>query len=500
MKRLIALFVLLSIIAVGVLYRLYTLMNEDSAGVFMSGGKTSITVDSGYGNIYDRNSELFTNREFKTLGVKIGADGKPELTEDTGEFVFESPIRYTDSTAVHILGYQTSGGASGIERAYEEYLQSFHTENRVIYQADAKGKVLDGLPAEVQRAESKTGGVILTLDRGIQQIVENAADRGGLSKGAVVIMDMNGDIIASASFPDFDPNRVGDYLESPDSPLYNRAFAPYAVGSVFKLTAAATALEAGISHEYTYNCKGFINIGGNNFNCHSWAGHGVVDIHDAIVTSCNPFFISLTQDLNLINYHNNIKKYGFGQAVILTPGIYSDSGNVPTIAELRVPAELANLSFGQGKLTAAPLSICRFTVSVANGGILPSVRLVAGMCGSIENFSLENPLSGERVMSEETAAFLRQAMFDTIQMSVKTAIPDGVTAAGKTSTAQTGQFKPDGSEIVRVWFTGFFPYENPKYAVTVLCEDGVSGTLTAAPVFADIAAQVTEYEKHKNIT
>jgi penicillin-binding protein 2 len=164
------------------------------------------------------------------------------------------------------------------------------------------------------------------------------------------------------------------------------------------------------------------------------------------------------------------------------------------MSELRVPAELANLSFGQGKLTASPLQICRFTVSIADGGVLPPVRLVMGLADDIESFSFEKPLSGERVMSERTAAFLRYAMYDTIQKSVRTAIPTGVTAAGKTSTAQTGQYKPDGTEIVRVWFTGFFPYVKPKYAVTVICEDGISGTLTAAPVFADIATKITEHE------
>jgi penicillin-binding protein 2 len=204
--------------------------------------------------------------------------------------------------------------------------------------------------------------------------------------------------------------------------------------------------------------------------------------------------------LNLLKYYDNIKKFGFGEAIPLAPGISSHSGNLPRLSELRVPAELANLSFGQGKLTASPLSICRFTVSIADGGVLPPVRLVMGLADDIESFKSDEPLSGERVMSEETAAFLRYALYDTIQKSVRTAIPTGVLAAGKTSTAQTGQFKPDGTEIVRVWFTGFFPYYTPKYAVTVICEDGISGTLTAAPVFADIATKITEYDKHKNIT
>jgi penicillin-binding protein 2 len=493
MRRIVVIFVILSLIAGGVIFKLFNLISDNAEQTLTSGGRTSVTIDGGYGNIYDRNLVSFTNRESRLLAVGISEDGRPEVTQASAgdELVFDSPIRYSDNTAVHILGYSD---VSGIERAYSGYLQRFHIENKVYFGADAKGKVLDGLPTEVVKPEPENGGVVLTLDRDIQKIAEDAAKAGGLSKGAIVIMDMKGDIIASVSLPDFDPERVEEYLNAPDSPLYNRAFAPYAVGSVFKLTAAATALDAGISPEYTYNCKGFINVGGNNFNCHSWAGHGVIDIHDAIVTSCNPFFISLTQDMNLINYYNNIKKFGFGEEIFLAPGIASHSGNLPTVSELRVPAELANLSFGQGKLTATPLSICRYTVSIANGGVLPPVRLVMGLADDMENFKPDEQLPGERVMSERTASFLRYAMYDTIQKSVRTAVPTGVTAAGKTSTAQTGQFKSDGTEIVRVWFTGFFPYYKPKYAVTVICEDGISGTLTAAPVFADIASKITEHE------
>jgi penicillin-binding protein 2 len=506
MKKVILLTILSALFAAGIIYRLYILMNEDSAQTLISGGSTSITVDGGYGNIYDRNLVSFTNNESISSAVHVSSEGLPETTENISgvlpDFVFSTPIRYNSSTAVHILGYSGEGGATGIERAYSDYLQSFHTENKVVFQADAKGKVLDGLQAEIIRPEAHDGGVILTLDSRIQSIAETAAKEGGLSKGAVVIMDMKGDIIASVSLPDYDRNRVGDYLDAPDSPLYNRVFAPFAVGSVFKLTAAATALEAGISPQYSYHCKGFINVGGNNFNCHSWAGHGVINIHSAIVTSCNPFFISLTDDLSLTGYYNNVKTFGFGEEVGVAPGMVSAPGRLPSLYDiLSDPIERANFSFGQGKLTASPLSICRFTVSIANGGYLPSVRLVAGLADdigifeNIENKITDNPLPGSRVMSTQTAAFLRYAMYDTIQTSVRTAIPYGVSAAGKTSTAQTGQYKPDGTEIVRVWFTGFFPYENPKYAVTVLCEDGISGTLTAAPIFADIAAKITEAEE-----
>jgi penicillin-binding protein 2 len=503
MKRLYIIGILSVLFSAILIYRLAVLKNSDvlaNAG----GGSVSLTVDGGYGNIYDRNFVKQTNNETIYQSVFEQA-GKPVLAEvtapDTGLYVFETPKRYSNTTAVHILGYNSGETATGIERAYRSFLESKHETGRITFPANAKGQLLDGLGYDLTPINPVSGGVILTLDANIGRLVREAAESEGLTKGAVVIMNMSGDIIASESFPDFDPNNVEDYLGAPDAPLFNRVFAPFAVGSVFKLTAAAEALRENISPDYTYNCRGYIDVKGVRFNCHSWAGHGVTDIHDAIVYSCNPFFIALGEDISLTKYHANLKSYGFGVGLMLAPGFETSSGNLPTLEELRVPAERANLSFGQGKLTASPFQICRFTAAIANGGLLPSPRLVMGITDNIETAQINtvNPVPPVRVMSEETARFLSSAMFDTIKTSVTTAIPVGVTAAGKTSTAQTGQIKADGSEIVHVWFTGFFPYENPEYAVTVIAEDGISGTLTAAPVFREIAERLTR-NSHKNIT
>jgi penicillin-binding protein 2 len=351
--------------------------------------------------------------------------------------------------------------------------------------------VLEGAGAEVDFAPEPKSGVVLTLDADIQRAAVEAAARNGLEKGAIVIMGMDGDILASASFPEFNPADVESYLEATDAPLFNRAWNPFAVGSIFKLTAAAEALEQGITPEYTYHCRGSIAVAGNTFHCHSWAGHGVIDIHDAIVYSCNPFFIALASDISLTRYRARLTQFGFGEGTDFTAGLSAASGNLPTMTELQVPAERANLSFGQGKLTATPLQICRFTAAIAAGGEMPEPRLVKTLIDTNGIEAEQIKARPVRVMSEQTAEFLRTSMVDTIAVSVQTARPRTVTAGGKTSTAQTGVFKADGTEMVHVWFTGFFPAVNPRYAVTVLVEDGISGTLTAAPIFAEIADELS---------
>jgi penicillin-binding protein 2 len=499
MKRLYIIGILSVLISLGLATRLYFL-GEGDTFTSTGGGYVSLNIDGGYGNIYDRNFVSFTNNESVYSAVISSPEKKPVITEVSspeadGIYVFETKKRYSENTASHIIGYNSGETSTGIEKAYESFLKNQSASGRISFPSNAKGQILDGLDFDVILPAPIKSGVILTLDKNISEIVQEAARANALTKGAVVIMNMDGDIIAAESFPNFDRDNIEAYTNAPDSPLFNRAFAPSAVGSVFKLTAAAEALEEGITPEYTYNCKGYIDVKGVRFNCHSWAGHGVIDIREAIVYSCNPFFIALGNDISLTKYLSSLKAYGFGKNSTLAPGLSSSSGNLPTAKELLVPAERANLSFGQGKLTATPLQICRFTVAIANGGLLPSPRLVIGLTDDIDEAEVKpNPVSPVRVMSEDTSKFLTSSMVDTINTSVRTAIPSNVTAAGKTSTAQTGHFKTGGAEIVQVWFTGFFPADNPKYAVTVLCEDGVSGTLTAAPVFKEIAEKITARE------
>jgi penicillin-binding protein 2 len=525
MKRIIALGTAFFLAAFALVFRLSDIMTVNIP-VSTGGGRYTLYSDEIYGNIYDRNMVSFTNTEAvyeavvnpnspdttKVLPYIIDhaaftekmKQNRPFLAKITAAgaknpslIVFKTYNRTAEfGSAPHIIGYTSDGaGAAGIERAYNTFLRGETAErakSSITFSVDALGSVLNGLESTEREAAEVKSGVVLTLDSRVQTIAEQAAVHCGLEKGAIVVMETDGDILASASFPTFNAARVEDYLNAPNSPLYNRAFAPSAVGSIFKLTTAAEALEEGITPEYTYNCRGSIRIADNLFGCHSWAGHGVINIHGAIVYSCNPFFIALGSDISLSRYRERLVSFGFGEAVTLAPGLTANGCNLPTITELKDSVERANIAFGQGKLTASPLQICRFTAAIAANGALPEPRLVYGIISPDGKLSETETAVPANVMSDGTAAFLREAMRDTILTSVQSAIPTGTTAGGKTSTAQTGIFKEDGSEQVQVWFTGFFPYENPRYAVTVLVEDGVSGTLTAAPVFAEIASEMVK--------
>ena len=159
---------------------------------------------------------------------------------------------------------------------------------------------------------------------------------------------------------------------------------------------------------------------------------------------------------------------------------------------MNIPAELANFSFGQGKLTATPLQINRFTCAVANGGQLPFMRIIKGITIDGENCSNEKIPYKTRIINTDTAEALKNMMISAVSENESSnAAADNVSAGAKTSTAQTGRFNENGEELCNAWITGFIPADNPVYAITVLAEDGGYGNEAAAPIFREIAEKIT---------
>ena len=422
-----------------------------------------------------------------------------KAAEFEGEnIIFRSAVR-TDSNqlAPHIIGYTSDGtGMCGIEKAFDGFLRSNFTSNSVTLHIDALGEVLNGLGNQTDHAGQLRCGVITTLDKEIQQICENAADKNNLALGAIVVMDVKtGEIKASVSRPDFDTSNVAAYIDDTDSPFVNRAISAYSVGSIFKLVTAAAALEQGISSEYSYTCTGSVNVNGQIFNCHKWGGHGEIDMETAMVKSCNTYFIALSEYLDKEDYIETAKALGFGEEIPICGDIVSAAGTLQTVRDIEVAAERANMSFGQGKLTATPMQICRMTAAIANGGVMNQPSLIKGIRAEDGTVEYSEITAGKRVLSYETVKKLKKFMYYTVRADNSMSNPEKTVAAGKTSTAQTGRFEKNGNEILNCWFTGYFPSYNPRYAVTVMSEGGVSGNVTCGPIFKQIADEVTDYDK-----
>lgn len=517
-----------SLISLIITARLILLINDNEiAAVSSQKGIYTINSISEYAGIYDCNMNPLVNTSEKYEAVVIPnhssailiqpylVDKKTyydgiqrnlpflcEVTEEAYELgeriiIFKTSVR-TDSNQIapHIIGYTIDNkGMCGLEKSFDDFFRSNYTSNSATFYVDAVGDVLNGLDKETEYAKTLKSGIITTLDKNIQQICETIIAESGIKSGAVVVMDVKtGEIKSVVSYPDFDTTDISASMNNSYTPFINKAFSPYSLGSIFKLVTAAAALEQGISTQYSYTCTGSENVNGQIFNCHKWGGHGEIDLCTAIVKSCNTYFIALSEYLDKEKYIQTAQSFGFGQEITLCDGMYSESGTLQTVKDILIDAERANMSFGQGKLTATPLQICRMTAAIANNGVINQPVLIKGQIVD-NNAEYYDIIPGERIISYETAKQLKLFMQKTVRAENSMSDPEKTMAAGKTSTAQTGWFDENGNELYNCWFTGYFPSYSPKYAVTVMVEDGISGNITAGPIFAEIADKVTEYEK-----
>lgn len=488
----------------------------------LSQGSCTVKLPVSYGTIYDRNGTPLVNRSSEYIAVVRGdsesaeavlpyvvdkdefyekiSSGMPftcEVNTDSIEsdsvHVFEVPIRYDEEQmAQHIIGYTHDGeGVCGLESDYDYILRQDNGRTSVTFEVDGTGGALSGENSIVRYAPSPSQGVVTTIDAGIQLICEEAAE--SLEKGCIVVMDVKtGDILAMVSVPSYSLLNMEEAVSSEDSPLINRALYSYPVGSIFKLVTSAAAIESG-DENFTHDCTGTVEIGTQVFGCHNREGHGMETLETALINSCNPYFIAMSQLLSPLELFETAANFGFGRETELSAGITSSAGYLPTVSELMLPAERGNFCFGQGKLTATPVQITRMTCAIANYGMLPEVRLIKGVTEDGEMPDESEAVSGEQVLSTETAEKLRLMMIGAVYGSSGfNGRPTGISAGAKTSTAQTGRFDENGVEYCHGWITGFFPANIPEYAVTVLAEDGGYGNEAAAPVFKEIAEGISE--------
>lgn len=418
------------------------------------------------------------------LKSKVQAEALP------GVYMFEGTERYS-GLSKHLIGYLDSAGEvglSGIEKEYNDFLSLFSSSVRVSYSADAVRGVMAGFGVRSTESAVSENGVVLTLDAELCQALETAMDQY-VEKGAAMVMDCHtGEILAVTSRPTYDEESISSYLNSTDGELINRAFTAQTVGSVFKIIVAACALEAGLE-EFCYSCSGGIVIGDLTFACHNHSGHGEVGLQEAFGASCNSYFIALGQLLGYDRVTEMAVRFGYGEAIEILGSMTASSGTFPKKSSNMA---LANLCIGQGDLLASPLQIARMTAIVANGGKMPSLTVYKGLYLGGELKEAEKEEKTEMVISAEIAEKLQEYCIYTVERGTGTqAKPTGGSAGGKTSSAQTGIME-NGEEKLNVYFTGFYPAEDPQYVITVFAEGGESGGKTCGPVFREICDFMAE--------
>ncbi len=429
---------------------------------------------------------------------KVLADGKPVLIETEkeikgdGVMSIEVPVcEDEDTLAPHLIGYLDGDGHGvfGLEKVFDDLLYSEKTVD-FLYACDAKGDLLSRFSVESVSDERITSsGVKTTIDADIQKIAEEVME--DFKSGALIVSEVGtGKIRAVVSRPDFNPVNIKDYLKDETSPLLNRAFCAYNVGSVFKPCVAAAALEQGVFGSFLYDCTGGKVIGGKNFACHNLGGHGTLGITDAIAFSCNTYFYTLGQKAGAAAVLSMANSLFFGQRHTFYQGLYTEKGNMPSEKQVLLSEQtLANTVIGQGDIMLTPVSLLTLYEAVANKGEYVMPSLIEGIVtdGVAEELAPSPPT---RVMSERTAETLKKALIDVINKGTgKAAAPKNCTAAGKTATAQTGWII-DEKAVNHSWFCGFFPAENPRYVAVIISENTSGGGTPCPPVFSALADAV----------
>ena len=417
------------------------------------------------------------------IKAKIGSEAQ-KAAENSGLVSVKMFERYADEIAPHIIGYtdESGHGVCGIEKSFDEYLYGGRVGFR--FKRDANGDVLCGIAPEVVY-EDGAGSVTLTIDRRIQIIAQTAAGKY-LKSGAVAVIDnASGEIRAVCSLPCFDRGDLQSSLARKDTPFINRALCAYSCGSVFKLCTGAAALECGCAGGHI--CSGSEKIGDVVFGC--LKRHGNMNLEKAVAYSCNSYFISLGQKIGAQRAYRMAKLMGFGAQNTLCGGIADSSGSLNDIDDLmRNPAALANFSFGQGQVMTTPLQIASMVQCIANGGkrFVPSlIKSAVDKDGRVCGYDSSAAVN---VMSNTTADTLKKCMMATVEYGTgKSAKPNGGVCGGKTATAQTGKYDEKGAEYLQAWFAGFIECENGSYSIAVMAENGVTGGVSAAPVFREIA-------------
>ncbi len=425
-------------------------------------------------------------------------------------------IGYTGKTGRNLDGiidnhetlWPETEGRDGLEQTFNEMLTGKHGEYKITFDKDGRKT-----SEKLIKSAVPGNNIITTLDLRLQQLAEKALESKA-KRGAIVIVDpTDGDILAMASWPTYDPNlfvpsisaeKFKQLQDDPDIPLLARAFrSAYPPGSTFKVAVGIAALETGaVRPDDLYQCVPGIQIG--NLTFHNWkkGDQGALNFVQALTESCDTWFYQVGIKTGAEPIIEWALKLGFG-AKCGIPLRGEAEGRIPNDEYMKAThgrkllnGDIANLSIGQGDTQVTPLQMAQAMAIIANGGRFYQTRLVRQVQSIDHEIVTAYELREKRSLdvSAPTMEEVRAGMIEVVNGANGTgheAQLDGVEVAGKTGTAQWG---PKNKERTAAWFAGFLPAEEPKYAFAAVYEGDVGskvhGGTTAAPMIADIFQEI----------
>ncbi len=384
-----------------------------------------------------------------------------------------------------------------------------------------------------------------TLDLEVQNLSSKLLEG---KSGAICVMDIyRGDIISLVSAPVFDSNKFvhginqkdWDFLiKHRDKPLVNKAIAGlYPPGSTIKLLSTISALENDVHNPKTViRCTGYIELYGEKYHCWKKKGHGFLDMREGIKQSCDVYFYEVARKLGIDRLSETAKKFGLGESVL--EGFFEEkNGLVPNtkwkrknIGKSWYLGETLHAGIGQGYWQTSPLQLCLMTAQIANGGYKIKPRIILSdqeesKFKNLDQFLFDKKLFSDDVVSlyefiakfrykslfrnPENIKFVQDALFGATNEPMGTSYRSRLTKkefvfAGKTGTSQVRRFTEEQRELEvknedlpyeqrdHALFVAFAPYDEPRYAISVLVEHGGSGSRSAAPIAKKVIKKVLE--------
>ena len=426
-----------------------------------------------------------------TDGLEVDATSRRDyLYGQSGSHIFGYLGRITEDELEDLrdFGYGPRDlvGRDGVEKSYDRYLRGADGGTQV--EVDSRGRQARVLGVREPRPGTD---LYLTIDIALQQ----ACDRSlGDRRGAVVAIDPeNGEVLALASHPAFDPNifvkpdtssrRLALMEDRAGRPLSNKAISGlYPPGSVFKIVTSSAALDTGkIDRSTSFACAGNYRLGRTTFDCWKKEGHGPQQVVGSLMNSCNVFFYNTGKLVGADTLEHYTKLFGFGKVTGIdlpdeVRGIAPGRGWKRSHRhEDWFDGETLNFAIGQGYLLVTPVQVANMGAAMANGGSLVRPYVVR----RIGDRDAQGPSSVALGLRGRTVETVREGMREVVNGpsgTGKRAKIDGVTIAGKTGTAQT----PSGRS--HAWFCAFAPFDSPKICLSIVIEHGGKGGVEAAGV------------------
>lgn len=455
----------------------------------------------------------------------------------TGVYVEEGKRRFYpfNEVAAHVIGYVSDvseqelkedsdpvlqlpdfkTGKAGVEKLMDKELRGSAGETMQV--VNATGRVIETLDDKKKRA-TPGQNIVLTIDKRLQ---EYALERIKEESASAIIMDIyNGDILMMISVPTYNPNiflsedaSADDFkklITNPRHPFMNKAIEGlYAPGSTFKMITALAALQDGkITPNTKINCTGHMDYGDGRYHCWKTSGHGLLDLEQSLQHSCDIFYYNIATKINMDSIQEMAYKFGLGDYTGIELA-NEKKGQVPSVSWKRnyksdnwYTGDTITASIGQGYTLVTPLQLAVMTSRIANGGFAVKPRILRG--------EYENLFFPQINVDTRYLNLVKRGMFSVVNKpngTGKTAafIYNGKQMAGKTGTTQVkritreerlhGVIKQENLPWKyrnHALFVGYAPFKNPRFAVSVVIEHGMSGSGAAGPIARDLMIKTLE--------